>query len=241
MPIPNSLFRGWSCWALLMLRMDLHVHTDHSDSKNSVQEVLREATAAGLDGLAITDHKTIQGALVASSLAGQNLLVIVGQEIKTTGGEILGYGLRHPVPDKLDLGEAVSEIHSQGGVAAVPHPTLPVLGIRSLDELAKAGVDAIEVVSALTPFPRRYMEKNRRLSSELGLPVVAGSDSHYRGTVGQTYTLLEAEERSLEAVLRSIENGRTSVVFHPSSRIQKLRAALGLPAALVRLALRLDS
>jgi len=224
-----------------MLRMDLHVHTDYSDSKNSVQEVLREATAAGLDGLAITDHKTIQGALAASSLAGQNLLVIVGQEIKTTRGEILGYGLRDPVPDKLDLREAVSEIHSQGGVAAVPHPTLPVLGIRSLSELTRAGVDAIEVVSALTPFPRRYMEKNRRLSSELGLPVVAGSDSHYRGTVGQTYTLLEVEERSQQAVLRSIENGRTSVVFHPSSRIQKLRAALGLPAALVRLALARDT
>jgi len=223
-----------------MLRMDLHVHTDYSDSKNSVQEVLREATAAGLDGLAITDHKTIQGALLASSLAGQNLLVIVGQEIKTTRGEVLGYGLRHPVPDKLDLRETVSEIHSQGGVAAIPHPTLPVLGIRLSDDVTEAGVDAIEVVSALTPFPRRYMEKNMRLSSELALPVVAGSDSHYRGTVGQTYTLLEVEERSVEAVLRSIKNGRTSVVFHPSSRTQKLRTALGFPVGLVKHALGLD-
>ena len=226
---------------LLTLRMDLHVHTHYSDSKNSVEQVICEARAAGLDGLAITDHETIEGALLASRLAGRNLLVIVGQEIKTTRGEILGYGLRHSVPDKLKLKEAVSEVHHQGGVVAVPHPTLPLLGIKSSGELAAAGVDAVEVISALTPFPRRYMEKNERLSARLGLPVVAGSDSHHRGTVGQTYTVLEVKERSLEGVLASIKSGRTSVVFRPSSRSQKLRVALWVPVGVVKRALGLES
>jgi len=225
---------------LLKLRMDLHVHTDYSDSKNSVEQVICEARAAGVDGLAITDHRTIEGALLGSRLAGQNLLVIVGQEIKTTRGEILGYGLRYPVPDKLDLEEAVSEVHHQGGVVAVPHPTLPLLGMKSLGELAVAGVDAVEVISALTPFPRHYMEKNERLSTRLGLPVVAGSDSHHRDTVGQTYTILEVKDRSLEGVLASIKNGRTSVVFRPSSRSQKLCTALGVPVGVVKHALGLE-
>lgn len=61
---------------------DLHVHTFFSDSSSSPQKVVEEALGAGLSGIAITDHDTLEGihpTLEASR--GVSIEVIPGIEL----------------------------------------------------------------------------------------------------------------------------------------------------------------
>jgi len=207
------------------LKVDLHVHTSWSDSKSSVKQVVKAASAKRLDGLAITDHNTLEGAREALREA-QELLIIPGEEVETWRGEVLALGISEALPKGLDAPEAVDEIHSQGGIAVAPHPTIPLLNTLSISLLRTLPLDAVEVFSSITPFAWRYAKKNVRLAKSLGLPMVAGSDSHHHGTVGDAYTLIDADAGGVDAVLKAIKAGRTEVGCTSSRRIYKLRMLL---------------
>ncbi|HDN01715.1 MAG TPA: PHP domain-containing protein, partial [Candidatus Bathyarchaeota archaeon] len=80
-----------------MLKIDMHVHTWYSDSSASVDEVIEAAKRRGLDGVAITDHNVIDGALEAERKS-DGLIIIPGEEISTLHGELLALGIRKAVP-----------------------------------------------------------------------------------------------------------------------------------------------
>ncbi|MEM3046841.1 MAG: CehA/McbA family metallohydrolase [Candidatus Bathyarchaeia archaeon] len=203
------------------MKADLHVHTDWSDSRSSVKQVLEAASQKGLDGVAITDHNTMRGAQEALR-AGRRLLIIPGEEVKTMQGEILALGITEPLPGGSDVEETIDGIHSQGGIAVAPHPTVPLLHTLPTSLLYALPLDAVEVFSAITPLAWRYARKNVMLARSLGLPMVAGSDSHHHATVGDAYTLIDAEAGSLDAVLKAVKAGRTMVGFSPSRLVYKL-------------------
>jgi len=206
----------------LKLKIDLHVHTSYSDSNGLVYEIIREAERKGLDGLAITDHKTIRGVHEALKICGE-LMIIPGQEVKTRRCEILALGIRRRIKDDLPLLIALKEIHAQNGLAVLPHPTVPLF--RGLDEetIRALPIDGIEVFSAITPLPGYFIRKNLRMARRLRKPIVAGSDSHSAETVGDAYTIISCEERSVDEVLRAIRLGRTSIGGAPSRLSFKLR------------------
>jgi len=106
--------------------MDLHVHTHYSDSTGSVKRILEIAQNKGLDGLAITDHNTLRGVKEAQ-MENHNLIIIPGVELMTTQGEILALGVKHLIPKKMLMIETIKRIHAQGGLAIIPHPTIPIL------------------------------------------------------------------------------------------------------------------
>ena len=203
------------------LKIDVHVHTSHSDSKSSVREVIEEARRKGLDGLAITDHGTLRGAREALNLR-HNLLIIPGEEIKTKGGDLLALGIRRAIPEGLDAVEAIDQVHEQGGLVIVPHPTVPLFAKFKKEELGRLHLDGLEVFSAITPFPWWYAKKNMRLAQALGLPMVAGSDSHNCKTVGDAYTMVETEKKDLDSVLRAIKEGKTEIGCNSSKLIFKI-------------------
>jgi len=200
----------------------MHVHTCYSDSSGSVSEVLEEAQRKGLDGVAITDHKTIQGAYEAIKRRSR-LIVIPGQEVKTKQSEILALGIRKKIEDNLPILEALKEIHAQQGLAILPHPTVPFFS--GLDEklMRSLPIDGIEVFSSITPLPRYFLRKNLALAYRLGVPIVAGSDSHFAETVGDAYTIIDCEDRSIREVLRAVKLGRTFIGGGPSKFSFKLR------------------
>ena len=74
-----------------MLKIDLHVHTWHSDARSSVLDVLMMAKRNGLDGIAITDHHTMQGVRDAEAQV-DDFLIIPGIELTTRDGHLLGIG-----------------------------------------------------------------------------------------------------------------------------------------------------
>jgi len=207
---------------LLTLKIDMHVHTSYSDSNGSVSEVLKEAQRKGLDGVAITDHKTVRGAYEALRRRGK-LIVIPGQEVKTKQCEILALGIREKIEDNLPVLEVIKKIHAQGGLAILPHPTVPFFSGLNEENLKNLPIDGIEVFSSITPLPWHFLKKNLELARRLRVPIVAGSDSHFVETVGDAYTIIHCEDRSIHEALRAIRLGRTSIGGGPSKISFKLR------------------
>jgi predicted metal-dependent phosphoesterase TrpH len=193
-----------------MLKIDLHIHTWYSDSTASVDEVLEVAKRKGLDGVAITDHNTLLGALEAQRKS-QGLIIIPGEEIETIKGEILALGLTRPVPKNLPINEALKKVHLQRGLAVIPHPTLPFFSKLKAKDIKRLPIDGLEAISAATPLPQYFLRKNLELAKNLGLFITAGSDSHFAETVGDAYTLIRSETRELTDILHAIRLGRTAI------------------------------
>jgi len=205
-----------------MLKIDMHVHTYYSDSNGSVSEVLEEAQRKSLDGLAITDHKTVRGALEAMRRHGR-LIVIPGQEVKTKQCEILALGIRKEIEDNLPMLKVLRKIHAQGGLAIVPHPTVPLFSNLNEKAMKNLPLDGIEVFSSITPLPWYFLRKNLELARKLGLSMVAGSDSHFLETVGDAYTIIHSEGRTIHEILRAVKLGRTFIGGGSSKLSFKLR------------------
>jgi len=210
-----------------MLKIDMHVHTCYSDSEASVSEVLMEAERKGLDGLAITDHWTVKGAIEAMKNR-RKLIIIPGQEVETRHGEILALGIKSKIEAKLPIREAIKRIHAQGGLVVVPHPTIPLFSVLNEREMKTLPLDGIEVFSAITPIPGYFLRKNMKLACKLGLSVVAGSDSHHAETVGDAYTIIYCRSRRVGDILQAVKLGNTSIGGRPSRFIFKWKVAKGV-------------
>jgi len=103
------------------LRLELHSHTDASkDSLVTIEQLLACCSRKGIDRIAITDHNEIRAAVEAKALDPER--VIVGEEIATTQGELLGYFMSEWVPPGLEPMAAIERLQRQGAVISVAHP-----------------------------------------------------------------------------------------------------------------------
>ncbi len=172
-----------------VVRVDLHSHTMWSgDSTTTPDEFAAAVEASGLDVVCITDHNAIDGAVtLAARLACR---VIVGEELRTAAGEIIGLFLTERVPMGITHLDAARAIREQGGVVYIPHPFDPMrrnLSETALYELAEADlIDAVEVLNAKTSLA----SLNRRaaeFAAEFGIVGGAGSDGHVPDALGSAY------------------------------------------------------
>lgn len=184
------------------------MHTLHSDGIASPTDVVKAAKAAGLGGIAITDHDTMDGVEEAVA-AGKKLgiIVIPAAEITTDVGDILAYGISE-IPDGTPL-QILNAIHDQGGVAAIAHPCGPWLPLRFVDmlELFEGKIDALETYNASTPM--EYNVEAMRVAKKAGLPGVAGSDAHLPEQVGAAF--IETNAKSVEDILTAIKTGKIKI------------------------------
>lgn len=134
---------------------DLHFHTRGSRDvrrKNSglnPHEAVLFAQNSGLDALAITDHDAIDTAYEALEfgiMEGIGVEVIVGQEITSKDGHMIGLYLKEEVPPLLSAGETVRNIHKQGGLAIIPHPFHEHLIGKSEKSERSLGLSAISQI-----------------------------------------------------------------------------------------------
>lgn len=166
--------------------LDLHIHTHFShDCLSSPAALLRTAKRKGLDGIAVTDHDTVRGALETRDRnRDPDFHVIVGCEIATDAGDIIGLFLKEEIVSRKAL-EVIQEIHRQGGLALLPHP---FQGRSPREDLVQA-VDLLEVFNArLRP---EGNQKALELATRLGKPGVCGSDAHFLSDVGTCRIQLE--------------------------------------------------
>lgn len=197
-----------------MLSVELHVHSSLSyDGRDSVDLILEQAEAIGLDAIAITDHDEIRASLDAVDRADEfGLIGIPGMEISSKAGHVLGLGIDAAIPPGLTFRETIDRIHERDGIAVVPHPFQEsrhgVVARISLDELAEA--DAIEVYNSRL-ITGRANRQARRFAIDRGLPMTAGSDAHISEMVGQAITIVEADTDDFGEILNAIADGRTQV------------------------------
>jgi predicted metal-dependent phosphoesterase TrpH len=171
------------------VRVDMHSHTMWSgDSTTTPDEVEQAVVESGLDVLCITDHNAVKGAEeLARSLPCR---VIVGEELRTHHGEIIGLFLSERISFGTPPAEAARAIRDQGGIVYVPHPFDPMrrnLAEPALVALVEAGlVDALEVHNSKTSL----QSLNRRAADfavEHGIAAGAGSDAHVPLALGAAY------------------------------------------------------
>ena len=167
----------------------MHSHTMWSgDSTTTPDELAAAVVEAGLDVLCITDHNAIKGAVdLLDRLACR---VIVGEELRTHAGEIIGLFLEERIPVGVQPDEAARAIRRQGGVVYIPHPYDPMrrnLSEAALDALIDEGlVDAIEVINSKTSL-RSLNDRAASTAADHGLAAGAGSDAHVPDAIGAAY------------------------------------------------------
>lgn len=169
----------------------IHVHTHYSyDSNSSPADLISAARREGVGCLAITDHDEIDGALEAQSLS-RDVCVIVGEEISTADGHIIGLFLNSRISPGLSAEKTIERIRMQGGLVLAPHPFVRFcqysLG-RTVRRLVHA-FDAVEIVNAQNPlFWQDY--RAERFARRHDLAMYVGTDGHLTGRCAPAFQLL---------------------------------------------------
>ena len=144
-----------------------------------------------LDFIAVTDHNEVSFALkLHAEIGGQ---IIVGEEIMTTQGEIIGLFLRERIAPQLSPEETIQKIRNQNGLVYIPHPFENVrsgLSENTLNRIAK-DIDIVEVYNGRAYFGNKS-KRAQAWAKEHRIPGAASSDAHGRVGWGKTYSNISA-------------------------------------------------
>jgi hypothetical protein len=192
--------------------VDLHCHTSASfDCLADPLAVVRAARDRGITHLAITDHDRIDGAIRARDAALPGITIIVGEEVKTAGGDLVCLFLAEAIPPGLSPAETIARVRAQGGLVGIPHPFDRYRGSvgREEEEIrALAGlVDWVEAYNARVVF-REGNERAAALARDTGVPGVAVSDAHSTLEVGVAATRLEGNPSTPAGLLAALPAAR---------------------------------
>jgi len=190
----------------LLLKIDLHVHTCYSkDATTDLKDLTLYSKRSGLDGVAITDHDTLEGTLNVKGADGS--ILIPGVEVTTASGHVLVLNPTAPIPKGLSLDETVERAHEADGIAIAPHLSGLLKRSLDLDAFKKTvKIDAVEVINS-SAFPFLLStRRSRRLACRLSLPQTAGSDSHIPETIGLAYTIIDADP-DIQNIIKAVKKG----------------------------------
>jgi predicted metal-dependent phosphoesterase TrpH len=215
-----------------MYKIDLHTHSvasaDGGIKPDQYAKILRDEV---LDFVAITDHDRIDFALGLHQALGDK--IIVGQEVSTTEGEIIGLFLTEPIIAGKSVKEAARQVKKQGGLVYIPHPFEKVrrgLDSTSLESIIDL-VDIVEVINGRAlnqthgPKAATWAITNKKASA-------ASSDAHGLLGVGKTYSVVfeKPTKENLKSLLKQTNNvykrPPVRTFFYP--KINRLRKKIGL-------------
>lgn len=183
---------------LPFMKVDLHCHSQAShDCSTPLADIPPRCLEQGIQVQAITDHNEIWGAQRLRALVeerrqdGQmgDLTVIVGEEISSSEGEIIGLFLEEKIDPGLSAEETIARIKDQGGLVLLPHGFDPLKRMRlrpsALFRVAKE-IDIVEGFNARISF-QRYNRAAEAWSRQREVPVSAGTDAHTLADVGTAW------------------------------------------------------
>ena len=186
---------------------------------------MRAAASRGLTHLAITDHDRIDGALAGRDAAPAGLTVIIGQEVRTSTGDLIALYVEKPIPVGKSSAEAASLIHEQGGLAGLAHPF-----DKYRQGAGRGGWEKeLEEVTPLLDFveiwnSRLFLGDGNAQAAEFAkkfeIPGVAVSDAHTTMEIGVSYTILNGPIDTAEQLKALL--GDAKLVTSKGSRLVRL-------------------
>ena len=200
-----------------MHKIDLHCHSYGShDGRLQANDVRHMLTEGKLNTIAITDHDNIQAAMKLRAEFGEQ--IIVGEEITTSQGEIIGLYLDKLVKPRQTALETVQAIKSQGGLVYIPHPfdhtRRSGVSLEVLDEI-KAEVDIIETGNGRDYFTK-HAKQAQAWAKQNNVAMAHSSDAHGPIGWGKTYSTLPGrpERDSLVELLGEADfsNGKVGLI-----------------------------
>jgi predicted metal-dependent phosphoesterase TrpH len=211
---------------------DFHIHTRFSrDSILTEKKFVEKAIERGLTHVCVTNHNNVEGAVavrekVAELGLTEELTVILGEEVSTSDGEVVGIFLTRTIPRGLSANETADEIHRQGGLVSIPHPFDPFRGshirevpLRNLAEIGK--IDMVEVFNCRVTF-QRHNDEAAEFAKRYGIPGIAASDSHSGFEIAMAFNALPPFETAEELKVALTQNewhaSRSSVFIHATTR-----------------------
>lgn len=173
------------------MRMDLHCHSEASaDCKTPLSEFPERCRARGITVQAITDHNEVWGAQKLQALnSDPNLTIIVGEEVSTRDGEIIGLFLKEKIPAGLSAEETVAAIKAQGGLVSIPHGFDPLKRHRIRPEALERIADQIDIIETFNSHISRPHWNHRALewANQHGKLKSAGTDAHTLARIGAAW------------------------------------------------------
>lgn len=218
---------------MIFSRVEFHCHTVYSkDSLVEPADLIRVAKARGLDRLIITDHNSIGGALEAKAIAPD--LIIIGEEIMTTDGELLACFVQKEIPKGLRPMEAIERMREQGAFISVSHPFDKH---RNGAWKEKDLLEILPYVDAIETFNSRcirntYNEQAKVFARTHGIVGTVGSDAHTLREVGRSSLKLPefSNANELRISIRQAVASETlsSPFIHVASRWAVISKKIGL-------------
>ena len=210
-----------------MISVEFHCHTYASkDSLTRPVDLIATARLKGIDHVIITDHNSIAGAREAKEIDPE--LIIVGEEIMTTKGEILAAFVTDEIPPRLTPSETIRRLKEQGAFISVSHPfdVLRAGGWKENDLLEILPfVDAIEVYNSRCMFPW-FNRQAKGFAQKHNIAATVGSDAHAAFEVGRSLVQLDqfsGPDEMRNVIRKGIQKVRWSPPwFHLISRYASL-------------------
>ena len=197
-----------------MFKVEFHLHSDFSpDSSNTIDDILSIARKKHIDRLVITDHNSIQGALMAKEKDAER--IIIGEEIMTQDGEIIGSYLTEEIPSGLSAIETIDLLQKQNAFISIPHPFdshRHGLGFSVLLQVIDK-IDAIEVFNARC-INHEFNDDALDFAIKNNLQQTVGSDAHTNMEIGNALLELPVFNNADE-LRKVIGSGKQIVKYSP--------------------------
>lgn len=224
----------------MLLKADFHIHTredPHDFIRYTAVELLQEASRQGFQVLALTCHnKRIHSEDLRRRAEDLGILLIPGVEAAIEGKHTLLLDMPYTRLRVWNF-KHVRSLRRDGGLVIAPHPFFPAP--KCLNSKLRENLDLFDAIE-FSHFYTRRVDFNRKAvayAQRMGIPLVGTSDCHRLWQLGTTYTLLEAEEKTVPSVFAAIRAGRVRVVTAPLRPFDKLRDNLQRPFRDLRLPL----
>lgn len=173
-----------------MFKIDLHTHSEASrDGSIKSSQYVDILQLKRLDYIAITDHNKISFATKLNKQLGDK--IIIGEEINTKEGEIIGLFLKELIPRNLSVKDTVNAIKEQSGLVYIPHPFETVRrGISR--QVLKSIINQVDVIEIFNG--RAFFQNKSKVASDFAIehkkPGAASSDAHGLKGLASTYSII---------------------------------------------------
>jgi predicted metal-dependent phosphoesterase TrpH len=162
----------------------------------------------------LTDHHTVEGALQLAELAPG--LAIVGEEVKTREGEVIGLFITDRLRTYLRPEEVMDHIHEMGGLTYLPHPLDRRRDHFRAERIAELA-DRIDIIETYNPWCEASANQAAAsLASDLGKVSATGSDAHSARELGRSWMEMD-EYRDQQDFLEKLRHARHVVTAESGS------------------------